>query len=75
MMGVNRDPTGFSKIRLRSKTYSGIDGVIVLDGGFSGGNTDRPALQQLLDDIRACKVDVVKVYNVCGRLPINVRVA
>ena len=23
------------------------------DGGFSGGSTDRPALQQLLDDIRA----------------------
>jgi hypothetical protein len=23
------------------------------DGGFSGGNTDRPALQQLLEDVRA----------------------
>jgi site-specific DNA recombinase len=22
------------------------------DGGFSGGNTDRPALQQLLEDVR-----------------------
>ena len=29
------------------------------DGGFSGGNTDRPALQGLLDDVRAGKVDVI----------------
>src|SRR5262245_28258540 len=29
------------------------------DGGFSGGNTDRPALQRLLQDVRAGKVDVV----------------
>ena len=34
------------------------------DGGFSGGNTDRPALQQLLDDVRAGKVDVIVVYKV-----------
>src|SRR5262249_25967601 len=31
------------------------------DGGFSGGNTDRPALQRLLDDVRAGKVDVIVV--------------
>src|SRR3981189_1576205 len=34
------------------------------DGGFTGGNTDRPALQQLLGDIRAGKVDVIVVYKV-----------
>jgi DNA invertase Pin-like site-specific DNA recombinase len=34
------------------------------DGGFSGGNTDRPALQHLLDDVRARKVDVIVVYKV-----------
>jgi DNA invertase Pin-like site-specific DNA recombinase len=34
------------------------------DGGFSGGNTDRPALQRLLQDIRAGKVDVIVVYKV-----------
>ena len=26
------------------------------DGGFSGGNTDRPALQRLLQDVRAGKI-------------------
>src|SRR5215471_19093130 len=34
------------------------------DGGFSGGNLDRPALQQLLDDIEAHRVDCVVVYKV-----------
>src|SRR5262245_52412585 len=34
------------------------------DGGFSGGNTDRPALQRLLDDVQAGKIDVIVVYKV-----------
>ena len=34
------------------------------DGGFSGGNTERPALQQLLSDVRSGKVDVIVVYKV-----------
>jgi site-specific DNA recombinase len=34
------------------------------DGGYSGGSTDRPALQQLLADIRARRIDVVVVYKV-----------
>jgi site-specific DNA recombinase len=34
------------------------------DGGFSGGNTDRPALQRLLVDVRAGKIDVIVVYKV-----------
>jgi site-specific DNA recombinase len=34
------------------------------DGGWSGGNLDRPALQVLLEDIRAGKVDVVVVYKI-----------
>jgi site-specific DNA recombinase len=34
------------------------------DGGFSGGTMDRPALQRLLADIRAGKVDVVVVYKI-----------
>jgi len=34
------------------------------DGGFSGGSTDRPALQQLLADIRAHRITVIVVYKV-----------
>jgi DNA invertase Pin-like site-specific DNA recombinase len=34
------------------------------DGGFSGGSVERPALQQLLADIRNHLVDVVVVYKV-----------
>jgi site-specific DNA recombinase len=34
------------------------------DGGFSGGSTDRPALQQLLKDIRARRINVIVVYKV-----------
>ena len=34
------------------------------DGGFSGGNTERPALQRLLVDVWAGKVDVIVVYKV-----------
>ncbi|HEX4022168.1 MAG TPA: recombinase family protein [Acidobacteriaceae bacterium] len=34
------------------------------DGGFSGGNMERPALKRLLDDIAAKRVDTVVVYKV-----------
>jgi len=34
------------------------------DGGWSGGTLDRPALDHLLSDIRASKVDVVLVYKI-----------
>ena len=34
------------------------------DGGYSGGSTDRPDLQRLLDDIRSEKIDVIVVYKV-----------
>jgi site-specific DNA recombinase len=34
------------------------------DGGRSGGNLERPALQQLLTDIRDGKIDVVVVYKI-----------
>ena len=34
------------------------------DGGWSGGNMARPALQQLLTDVAAGKVDVIVVYKV-----------
>ena len=34
------------------------------DGGFSGGNLQRPALQRLLADIRTGRIDIVVVYKV-----------
>jgi len=34
------------------------------DGGYSGGSTDRPDLQMLLEDIRSRKIDVIVVYKV-----------
>lgn len=34
-----------------------------IDGGFSGSNTQRPALQKLIEDINKKKVDVVIVYR------------
>jgi site-specific DNA recombinase len=34
------------------------------DGGFSGGNMERPGLKKLLTDISAGKVDTVVVYKV-----------
>lgn len=34
------------------------------DGGYSGGNTKRPALQRLMADIEADRVDIVVVYKI-----------
>jgi DNA invertase Pin-like site-specific DNA recombinase len=34
------------------------------DGGYSGGNMDRPALRRLMADIEAGKVDIVVVYKI-----------
>jgi site-specific DNA recombinase len=34
------------------------------DGGFTGGNMERPALKQLMDDIAQRKIDCVVVYKI-----------
>ncbi len=34
------------------------------DGGISGGTTEREALQRLIEDIKAGKVDIVVVYKI-----------
>ena len=34
------------------------------DGGFTGGNLERPAMQRLMADIQAGKIDCVVVYKV-----------
>jgi site-specific DNA recombinase len=55
-----------SQAYIRSQAHAGwtLQRAKYDDGGFSGGNTDRPALQRLLDDVRAGKVDVIVVYKV-----------
>src|SRR3954447_10780768 len=34
------------------------------DGGFTGGNMDRPALRRLLADVEAGKIDLIVTYKV-----------
>ncbi|MEO5351565.1 MAG: recombinase family protein, partial [Magnetococcus sp. YQC-3] len=34
------------------------------DGGFSGGNIERPALRRLMADIEANRIDCVVVYKI-----------
>jgi site-specific DNA recombinase len=34
------------------------------DGGFSGGDIERPALQRLLKEVEAGKIDIIVVYKV-----------
>jgi DNA invertase Pin-like site-specific DNA recombinase len=34
------------------------------DGGYTGGNMDRPALQELFKDIEAGQIDMVVVYKI-----------
>lgn len=36
---------------------------VYTDGGWSGGNTDRPALQRLIRDVETRKIDKVLVYK------------
>ena len=34
------------------------------DGGFTGGNMDRPAFQQLMTDVREGRVDAIVIYKI-----------
>ena len=38
--------------------------LIYKDKGYSGKNTERPALQKLIEDIKAEKIDKVVVYKI-----------
>ncbi|GJE61101.1 recombinase family protein [Methylobacterium trifolii] len=51
---------------VRSQAHEGwrCSGVRYDDGGYSGGSLERPALQRLLAEVRAGRVDVIVVYKV-----------
>jgi DNA invertase Pin-like site-specific DNA recombinase len=51
---------------IRSQAHAGwtLIRTLYADGGYSGGSTERPALQRLLAEVRARKVDVIVVYKV-----------
>jgi site-specific DNA recombinase len=55
-----------SQAYIRSQTHDGWTLVRTRydDGGYSGGSTERPALQRLLADIRDHRVDIIVVYKV-----------
>jgi site-specific DNA recombinase len=55
-----------SRAYIRSQTHAGWTLIRNKydDGGFSGGNTERPALQHLLADVRTGEIDVIVVYKV-----------
>lgn len=56
-----------SEQEARLKAYCTARGWVVYnvysDAGFSGGNTNRPALQKLINDIKNKKLDTVIVYK------------
>ena len=55
-----------SEAFIRSQTHEGWREIRTAydDGGYSGGNLDRPALRRLWDDVNAGLIDVVVVYKV-----------
>jgi site-specific DNA recombinase len=55
-----------SEAYIKSQTHEGWKLVRTAynDGGYSGGSLTRPALQKLLEDIKAGLIDVVLVYKV-----------
>ena len=55
-----------SQAYIRSQAHAGWTLVKARydDGGFSGGSTDRPALQRLLADVVAHRIHIIVVYKV-----------
>ncbi len=66
--GLDRDFTTLDNQRERGEAFAVSQGWSVLldrfdDGGYSGGTTDRPALQQLLARVPGGSFDTVLVYK------------
>lgn len=62
-----KDGYSLSEQEERLKSYCSARGWTVAnvysDGGFSGGNTNRPALQKMINDIERKKIELVLVYK------------
>ena len=39
---------------------------VYTDAGYTGANTNRPALQELLEDIKQNKIDIILSYKIDG---------
>src|SRR3989338_3433193 len=70
--GLDQDFTSLDNQRESAESYINSqknEGWIILpekydDGGYTGSNTDRPALQKLIADIKEGKINCVVVYKV-----------
>ncbi len=70
--GLDQDFNSLDAQRMAAENYIASqkhEGWICLpehydDGGFSGGNIERPALKKLLDEVAAGKIDIIVVYKV-----------
>ena len=66
--GLDGDFTSLDNQRERAEAFIASQGWVPVptpydDGGFSGGNTDRPALQQMLSDAGNGLLDAIVVYR------------
>ncbi|MFA5062836.1 MAG: recombinase family protein [Candidatus Omnitrophota bacterium] len=70
--GLEQEFTSLDNQRESAESYiqsQKAEGWVILpecydDGGFTGANTDRPALQKLIEDIKAHRINCVVVYKV-----------
>ncbi len=70
--GLEQEFTSLDNQRESAESYiqsQKSEGWVILperydDGGFTGANTDRPALQKLTEDIKAHRINCVVVYKV-----------
>jgi len=70
--GLEQEFTSLDNQRESAESYiqsQKSEGWIILperydDGGFTGANTDRPALQKLIEDIKVHRINCVVVYKV-----------